>query len=128
MPKIASIWGEEFNVNTETQRLLKKASSPAKAVESPEALLKSKKVALEEKIAIVEARVDQVLGVYKKNTQVIRTMDDLSAYIDRAIENGVVAIDTETNNSLDPITCLLMGLCLYTPVKRMLTFPFTTQH
>ena len=39
----------------------------------------------------------------------------MSQYIDEAIRNGIIAIDTETNNSLEPLTCLLMGACIYTP-------------
>lgn len=34
-----------------------------------------------------------------------------------------VAIDTETNNSLDPLTCKLMGLCLYAPGLRYSYIP-----
>lgn len=34
--------------------------------------------------------------------------------IDKFIENGIGAIDTETT-SLDPITTTLAGVCLYTP-------------
>ena len=32
-------------------------------------------------------------------------------------------MDTETNNSLDPITCKLMGLCLYYPGAKQAYIP-----
>ena len=42
-------------------------------------------------------------------------MEIFHNYVSSCIEAGIVAIDTETNNSLDPLTCKLMGLCLYAP-------------
>ena len=63
----------------------------------------------------VSKEVYRILGTYKENTVVIKSYDDFVNYIDTAIKNNVVAIDTETNNSLDPISCKIMGLCLYTP-------------
>ena len=75
---------------------------------------KSKSMSLEERLRNITQRVYEILGKYKENTVVIKTKDQLVAYIDKAIENGVIAIDTETNNSLDPISCKLMGP-YYTP-------------
>lgn len=56
-----------------------------------------------------------MLGGYETNTIVIKSENQLIEYIDKAIANGIIAIDTETNNSLDPISCKLMGPCIYTP-------------
>jgi hypothetical protein len=39
------------------------------------------------------------------------------------VENGVIAVDTETNNSLEPLTCKIMGLCLYTPGMKATYIP-----
>lgn len=77
--------------------------------------LKSKKVSLQEKLVLINNEVDRVLGKHKNTTLVIRDKQSFIDYIDKAIENGIIAIDTETNNSLDPLTCKLMGLCIYTP-------------
>lgn len=74
----------------------------------------SKSLDISTKLELIAEDVHRILGVYEENTQVIKTKDDFIAFIDIAISNGVVAVDTETNNSLDPITCKLMGLCLYT--------------
>jgi hypothetical protein len=47
----------------------------------------------------------------------------LHDYITGAIEYGALAVDTETNNSLDPVTCRLMGLCLYYPGSKQAYIP-----
>ena len=38
------------------------------------------------------------------------------------LKKSIVAIDTETNNSLDPLTCKLMGLVSTLPDCSTLTF------
>ena len=76
--------------------------------------LASKKISEKEKIAKIEQEVNLILGQYKSNTTCIRDLMTLHNYIDAAIANSVIAIDTETNNSLEPITCKLMGACIYT--------------
>ena len=76
-----------------------------------------------EKVSIITTEVYRILGKYKDNTQVIRSYEGLVNYIDAAIKNGVIAIDTETNNSLEPITCKLMGGCIYTPGQKNAYIP-----
>lgn len=75
----------------------------------------SKSTNFSEKIKIIREEVDKSLGKYKSTTEVIYDKDRFHDYISKAISNGIIAVDTETNNSLDPITCKIMGLCLYTP-------------
>ena len=115
---MGSLWGEEFKVERtqkETKDIIKKASKPKNSKTVTTTTLKSKKVSIGEKLKLIEENVNRILGVYKENTIVIRDLDTFIDYIDTAISNGVIAIDTETNNSLDPLTCKLMGLCIYTP-------------
>ena len=108
-----SLWGEEFSVpQKDAQSIISKVANPKKVTVSKEINLKSKKLSIEDRLDLIKQNVLNILGVYKENTQVIRTKVE---YIDRAIVNGVIAVDTETNNSLDPITCKLMGPCIYTP-------------
>lgn len=83
--------------------------------EESEKILKSAKVSLEDKLALIKINVFKVLGHQRANTLIIRDRVTLHEYISKAIESGVIAIDTETNNSLDPVTCQLMGPCLYYP-------------
>lgn len=113
-----SLWGEEFVVATppqEAKKIIDKVSNPKRVSTTTEKAIKSKKLTLDERLAIIEENVLRILGKYKENTQVITTKQELVEYIDRAIINGEIAIDTETNNSLDPITCKIMGPCIYTP-------------
>lgn len=111
-----SLWGEAFEVKKpSTKKIIEKTSNPKKVeVVSSDKILKSKKVSIEDKLNLIRQEVYRVLGSYAKNTVVIKSYDEFKSYIDKAIENGVIAVDTETNNSLDPISCKIMGLCLYT--------------
>lgn len=114
-----SLWGEMFEVpdtKEKTKEILKKAKKAKDTVElSAEKAVKSKKVSLEDKMDLISKEVIRVLGKQADNITVLKTEEELSSYIDNAIASGTVAVDTETNNSLDPLTCKLMGLCLYYP-------------
>lgn len=116
---VDSLWGEEFTIKEtpkETKKIINKIKQPkeVKFVDEAKAV-KSKKLSIDEKLKIITDKVNQTLGVYKENTVVIKTKQQLVEYIDKAIENKELAVDTETNNSLDPVTCKLMGPCFYTP-------------
>lgn len=112
-----SLWGDEFIIEPspkKTKTILNKISSPKK---------KDSQLSLYETLDNIRRNVDRILGVYKENTEVISSRDRLHEYISAALENGIIAIDTETNNSLDPITCKLMGPCLYTPGQKNAYIP-----
>ncbi len=83
----------------------------------------SSKLSLNEKLKIIREEVNNRLGKFKYNTEVIYTKDQLQEYLNQCLINKEVAIDTETNNSLDPITCKIMGLCLYTPGMKQAYVP-----
>jgi len=125
-----SLWGEAFDIKP-TQNELKKAIRKTTKSKKPvisktktiQQLLKSKTVPISDKLSIIRNEVLRVLGVYKENTVCITTRTELHRYIDVAISNDVIAIDTETNNSLDPLTCLLMGACIYTPGEKNAYIP-----
>ena len=125
-----SLWGEDFVVESspkKTEKVLNKVKQPKKTVTKSERKatgpVKKSSINLNEQLAIIRNNVLRILGVYKDNTIVIRTIEDLHNYIDAAIENGIIAIDTETNNSLQPITCKLMGPCIYTPGQKNAYIP-----
>lgn len=111
-----SLWGAEFNVDasTNTKKLLKKIAEPKEPTTSVEKQIKSKKLSLQEKLVIIKENVLKILGKYKDDTLTITTERELIDYIDKAIANNFISVDTETDNSLDPLTCKLMGLCLHT--------------
>jgi DNA polymerase I-like protein with 3'-5' exonuclease and polymerase domains len=106
----------EFNIELNKPRvetLLSKLNGAEETETSAAKILKSKSLTLEEKLAIIKRKVLEVLGKQRKNVVVIRTKEEFEDYVSKAIEFGRIAIDTETNNSTDPMTCQLMGLCLY---------------
>ena len=111
-----SLWGQEFNIETKekTKKIINKVNNPKKT-KTVSQTLKSKNVSIEEKIRLITENVNRILGGYSSDTVVIKSREELTEYINKAIDNGIIAIDTETNNSLDPLTCKLMGACIYTP-------------
>ncbi len=107
---------EDFNIELnkpKVETLLNKINNAEEGEVDAAKVLKSKKVSLAEKLALIKIKVLEVLGKQKKNVVVIKTREAFEEYISKAIEFGRIAIDTETNNSTDPMTCQLMGLCLY---------------
>ena len=120
-----SLWGEEFDLKEEDlQKILNKTKNKKVVKEvSLEKKLKSKNVSIEEKMELIEQDVYRILGKYKDDIVTIRDSVTFIDYINKAIENGIIAIDTETNNTLDTIDCKLMGLCLYTPGEKYAYIP-----
>lgn len=107
-----------------TKELIEKLSSTTTStMEDAGKLLKSKTIDIKDKLVVINARVLSVLDKQRSNVQVITSLDELMTYIDKAIAKGRIAIDTETNNSTDPVTCKLMGLCLYTPDEKQVYVP-----
>jgi hypothetical protein len=86
-------------------------------------ILKSGKINILQRLSIITRNVYRILGKYRKSVQVIKTKEDLHNYISNAIKKGRIAVDTETNNSLDPVTCKLAGLCLYYPGAKQAYIP-----
>lgn len=78
---------------------------------------------LEKRLEYVQDEVFKILGRYKNFVRVIDNEEDLFNYIDKVIEFGYLTLDTETNNSLDPLTCKLMGLCCYIPNTKPVYVP-----
>lgn len=116
-----SLWGDEFVVpkkepKEKVKEVVAKVRKPKQySVVDSDKQLKSKNISVKEKLVLINEEVKRVLGKQIDNCSLIKTRGDFNTYIDLCIKNGCVAIDTETNNSLDPLTCKLMGLCLYTP-------------
>ena len=123
---VSSLWGDDFSIIPEkkqdVKKIVEKVNSPKKASVTKR-VKSSKQISVDDKLAEIKENVLKILGRYKSNTQVIRSREDLTKYIDSAIANGEIAIDTETNNSLDPLTCKLMGPCIYTPGQKNAYIP-----
>lgn len=123
-----NLLGEAFSIEETSRKkklesILNKIDNPKDVTQSIEKRVKSKTISEEEKLALIKSEVERVLGRYKPYTLVISSREQLHSYIDKAISNGIIAIDTETNNSLDPLTCLLMGGCIYTPGEKNVYIP-----
>lgn len=119
MSEELSLFGEIIDSSpkekiAKTKKIIKDIKNPKVVKEVKNKRVTSKKISLEDKIALIKENVYRILGQHKDDTLVIKTKEEFTKYIDKAISNGIIAVDTETNNSLDPITCKLMGLCIYT--------------
>ena len=113
-----NLFGEDFLIDVQentVKDLVKKLSGKNGEEVSPEKLLKSKKLTLEERLNIITDKVLKTLGKQKDNIIVIKNKEAFNDYIEKAITSGRIDIDTETNNSTDPVTCKLMGPCFYYP-------------
>lgn len=121
-----SLWGEEFTIKEDdVSSVVKKVKSAKKTADlSLDKALKSKTVMIKDKIRMITDEVYRILGSYQKSTEVIRDYDRLKEYIDKAISYGEIAVDTETNNTIDIFgDCKLMGLCLYVPGEKSVYVP-----
>lgn len=123
---MGSLWGDDFTVEktpVKAKKIIQKIEnkSTPKTVRIPKSSKSS--VSLTDVLKRIKDEVLRILGVYKENTKVIYTREDLHKYIDKCIRNGVIAIDTETNNSLQPVSCKIMGGCIYTPGEKNIYIP-----
>lgn len=113
-----NLFGEDFLIDVQentVKDLVKKLSGKNGEEISSEKLLKSKKLTLEERLNIITDKVLKTLGKQKDNIIVIKDKEAFDDYVKKAITSGRIDIDTETNNSTDPVTCKLMGPCFYYP-------------
>jgi len=65
----------------------------------------------------IKAMVETKLGKYKDRYIVIQDEQELRDYLQACVDNGIIAIDTETEG-LDPILNKIAGPCIYTPGKK----------
>ena len=66
--------------------------------------------------------VESSLGKFKNEYITIQDEEVLKNYIDKSIENNVIAIDTETTG-LDPMQDKIVGVCIYTPNQKAAYIP-----
>lgn len=123
---MTSLWGDEFVVPKtpeKAKKIIKKISNPTKERSERTKTKSNSSLSLKQQLLEIEQEVNRILGIYKEKTQVITDIVTLHNYINLAISNGVIAIDTETNNSLQPVSCKLMGPCIYTPGGKNIYIP-----
>ena len=112
---MSGLWGDDFELpkTQDVIRAVKAKTENKKKERTEEQIMRARAVSIDDKLAVITRNVYRVLGSYASNTQVIYDYEEFKAFIDKAIEKGKIAIDTETNNTLDTTTCKIMGLCLY---------------
>lgn len=121
--KVHTAW-EDLDITptkVDDEDIIRKIGSPQEVDLSK--ILKSKKISIKEKLVYIKHKVNVVLKDFIPNTKIIYDLDELHDYITRCINNRLLGLDTETNNSIDPLTCKLMGVCLYTPGMKQAYVP-----
>lgn len=117
-----SMWDDAISQDkVDDEEVIRRIGSPEEVDLSK--LLKSKKITIKEKLVYIKRKVYEVLKDFIPNTRIIYDINELHDYITRCINNGLIGLDTETNNSVDPLTCKLMGVCLYTPGEKQVYVP-----
>lgn len=82
----------------------------------------SGKGTLLDKIQNIKNVVEGVLGKEKDKFNLVKDYEELTKYIDKCIENGICAFDTETTG-LDCFLDKLVGFSLYTPGTKAIYVP-----
>lgn len=110
MPKLFSIPDTKRSSRESDSALLSKSKKltapPPRAIKGKDSLMG--------RVNAVKALVEAKLGKFSSEVESVRTVEDLSRYIDKVIENGICSIDTETTG-LDPLTDFVVGTGIYTP-------------
>ena len=121
-----SLWGEDFEIGSsveENKKAIDSIKQPKKGKSEVQKQLASKKLSIQDKLEIIKKEVNRILGKHIEDTIVIKTKEGLKEYFDKAEANGVMGIDTETDNSVDYLNCKIMGLCIYTPGMKQAYVP-----
>lgn len=79
--------------------------------------IKLKGTGLLEQLSAIKQKVQESLGEHVKDYQLITTDKEWIDYCNKAVEDGYVAIDTETD-SLDSILAHLVGVCIYSKSQK----------
>ena len=120
--QLQALWQDDIVIEQlNNEEVLDKIDTPEEV--DLDKILKDKKLPIETKLQYAIREVKRVLHKFIDSTIFIRDIDTLRDYIDTAIKNKELVLDTETNNSLDPLTCKIMGGCLYTPGKKQAYVP-----
>ena len=72
---------------------------------------------IKDKVEYAKQLSDEVYKDKKANLELLDSEEKIIKYIDVAIQNGVIALDTETNG-LDRIDGEIAGVCIYTPTQK----------
>ena len=93
-----------------------------KTTKKPSKVVAKAGMRLQERISNIKRLVEENLGEYKEKYECIRDETKLKVYIDNCIQNGIVALDTETTG-LNPMLDDIVGFSLYTPGLKAVYVP-----
>ncbi len=120
---------DDFEIPEITHENIKaKLVKIARGVSTKKVSVNFENLPIEEKLTIITKDVYKALGKYKGFVNVIYTEEELNRYLEKLDGTMYLAYDTETNNSLDPLTCKLMGVCLYIPNTKPVYVPINHCH
>lgn len=101
------------------KKILQKANTTQKIFTSKS---RSGGKGLAERIASAEIEVNRYFSKFKDDFIIIRDEESLKNYIQNAITDGIIAIDTETDG-LDTFNGTLAGVCIYSPSQKAAYIP-----
>ena len=101
--------------------LLSNIIDKTKNLSKPKTMVKKANSAYD-KLKLICEQVEARLGKYREDFECIQDINRLNEYIQTAIKNGAIAIDTETTG-LDPFTDEIVGVCIYTPNEKAAYVP-----
>ena len=116
MPKNSLIGDLSRNKVSDTQLIKKTKLSSSKSFRTN---------TIQNKLDLIKVNVNKYLGKYSDIVEVVRTEERLKEFIDNAVKNGIISIDTETDG-LNPLVNHIIGVCLYTPNEKAIYIP--TRH
>lgn len=127
MAEEKSLWGNPMPISSAEEALLRDASILGKIKSPKEVRVRkagiSKRLPWAERERAIGERVRAILGKHEADTDTIYDLGEYERYVRAGIAKGAIFVDTETNNSLDPITCKLMGLCLWAEGEKQAYVP-----
>ena len=116
--------GDMFcNVNArKTQEAQKKALAMLSKKSSKKQVGKVVPKTISGKVQLAKDMSEEVYKNRLSQLQLLDNYEHIEDYIDCAIKNGIIAVDTETNG-LDRVDGKIAGICLYTPGQKGIYIP-----
>lgn len=75
-----------------------------------------------QRITAVVSALNVYTAKIKDKYEILTDLESIEEYFKDMVKNGEAALDTETS-SLDPISCDIAGICLYTPGRKAAYIP-----
>lgn len=100
----------------------KKLIDKVKSSQPAQVQLKLGKNSLLQSITNIKTVVETNLGKYRDRYELLINEEEISKYIDKCLENGIVSLDTETTG-LDCLSDTIVSVQLFTPNEKAIYIP-----